>query len=1077
MQQRWYRKAVSTQGCLLVAATIAALVTASCASGSLDDLATDDSRHAATIDNGITLNGITLNGITLNGITLNGITLNGITLNGITLNGITLNGITLNGVALDGLYINGIGLNGVGLDGIGLSEVGTSGVGTYGIALDGIGLETRTLGAIGTSGEGTPGAGLRGISVNGLYLDGGGAYGVDVGGHGLIDVALRGIGSHNLQVNGTGPWGIGLGNGTQQADGLGNLTLNGRLPRHVGLKATGRPGFGLRGTGLNGLFLAGDHANTLIVNGQSLLDVGLSALAIDRLDANGVQVRNASGHATGLTTRQVHDLEAMLFHLVGCALPTGEGLTITIADGTPRTYEGLRGLAPEWADGAIGQTGEERVRACIDSSAGAYESTPFTRAHEQILETTLFHLVGCALPAGDAITVIAADGTPRTYEGLRGLAPEWADGAISQAGQERVRACIESTPDAVSGLALNAQQEADMQLLLSYMVQCALPASESVTIYAADGTPVVYPGALGLAPEWATSPLSADGELLVSACLAARSNASGQTVQISLRGGGLHTTPVERAIYRHHEGAFWGNFFAGESRMYTCSVSGADISGRSCTGDACGFEHVGSCAEVCDTKDAVDGHYSGCAGESAVINTFLNITEHQESGQDHSCIVTDDTLWCWGDNSDGELGDGTFRSSATPIAVTRLGKTVAEVGGGANHTCARALDGSAWCWGSNEHGAVGSGSTMAKHRYPTHVSSLGYDVASLGVAASHACALTTAGAMLCWGDNFFGQLGNGTTAAQSVPVQVAALGSNVARIAMGESAQHTCAMTNDGTPWCWGWNSAGQLGNGSLTDDSAPVQVAHTDDGQAFGEVTDMCTGWLHTCARKADGTTWCWGSNASGQLGSSALDATVKTRPVQVDLAGEATPGTLSCGASHTCVALRDGSLQCWGNNEHGQLGNGDLTVSTSSTPIQVTSLTDTVTRVSADASRTCTTLRDGSRWCWGDDPAGMLFGETGTNTTSVQVEIPEEHRYAPAGLELELIPSGSQVLRWSPHLAQDLEGFEIYQDGLLLANVPGDRVRWEQDSASSACYEMRALFTDGTVSSLSPLACNPLQ
>jgi alpha-tubulin suppressor-like RCC1 family protein len=532
----------------------------------------------------------------------------------------------------------------------------------------------------------------------------------------------------------------------------------------------------------------------------------------------------------------------------------------------------------------------------------------------------------------------------------------------------------------LNGVSMTADEKAGTRVLMSYMAECALTKDQQVTLLDDDGKPLVLDGLFGLAPEWASGPLSSRGEHLLSACLAARVNAQGKHVRISLRGVGVETTAVERGFYTRHEGAFWGNLFGDNPAIYTCTVEGSGISGRSCTEGECGFQSMGSCADVCSGHDPVDGHYTSCADASYVLSTFLVTTDDIELGTAHGCVLRDGTPWCWGDNAEGQLGDRTRQSRANAQPVfSSLEAEVVELSGGSQHTCARGADGSAWCWGDNSRGQLGLGINKNRKKKPVLVSEIGYDVASIAAGADHTCALTTAGEVWCWGDNIHGQLGIGSSKKlMRSPALVETLSNNVARIAASESSAHTCAMDNAGALWCWGANSDGQLGDNTRKDRKVPVQIASTVDGASFGEVTDACTGALHTCARQADGSVWCWGSNDLGQLGSGAKSQAPVTRPVRVAIEGSVAQGTLSCGANHTCAIDNDGSLQCWGDNSYGQLGNGSMTTLA---PAPVVGLNAVPVSVSADADRTCAMLDDDSMWCWGEDADGWFMAQAGVS------------------------------------------------------------------------------------------------
>jgi alpha-tubulin suppressor-like RCC1 family protein len=181
------------------------------------------------------------------------------------------------------------------------------------------------------------------------------------------------------------------------------------------------------------------------------------------------------------------------------------------------------------------------------------------------------------------------------------------------------------------------------------------------------------------------------------------------------------------------------------------------------------------------------------------------------------------------------------------------------------------------------------------------------------IATGHSttCGILTGGTLACWGNNGDGQLGNGTLIAKYTPVAVIGMGSGVAQVALGTS--HVCAVKTDGSAWCWGGNAFGQLGDGTNTRRTAPVAVS----GLASG-VSKMTAFVNHTCAVKLDGSAWCWGDNASGQLGDGST--TNRNTPTAVN--GLASGVTLvSAGGAHACAIKSDGSAWCWGSNTDGHL------------------------------------------------------------------------------------------------------------------------------------------------------------
>ena len=683
-----------------------------------------------------------------------------------------------------------------------------------GITANGItanGVTTRSLRTNGISGQGSVERNLpiNRTALDGLYVNGIGVNGVGPDGTGSNRIVLSGLGSNGVVMPGIG--------------------LRDTGPDAIGIAPTGPLDGSLVDVSVNGFYLHGEGASSLVVAGNGLTDTGLDGLAINGSGPDGIRIRSV------------------------------EARTLVVTE--------------------------------IDS------------ARQPALEIALHHLVGCALPRGRSLTITRADGTDKILSGRRGLAPEWQDGALRPESEKKVRACLESAPLADLGLALNPAQERAFHKLLRYMVGCALPAGTEVTIYASDGSPRRYAGILGLAPEWQSQPLGPYGERAVSACLAARVNALGRPVVLSFRGPGLTTTPVERQLYTTHEGAFWGNVFAEQPYVAACTVDGGGLSGRVCAdpdGD-CGFTYVGSCADVCATHDADEGYYADCDGEAAVVDTFLNIRRRPlASGQDHACVIDQSgALRCWGQNDHGQLGNHTTTASAQPTPIDELDKDVVETSVGAAHSCARKRDGSLWCWGDNARGQVGDGSQLDRHG-PELVTDLGSDVAMVDAGRSHTCVVKTDGSAWCWGDNQHGQLGDATTDPyRSLPARVSGLANNVARLSIASNADHTCAIEGDGSLSCWGDNQHGQLGDGTDIDRDAPVPIDSDARGAGFGAVTDVCTTVQYTCARRTDASLWCWG-------------ATHGPRPVAQLLPNGAGVDRLTCNSEQICVQSGGSQIWC---------------------------------------------------------------------------------------------------------------------------------------------------------------------
>jgi alpha-tubulin suppressor-like RCC1 family protein len=310
---------------------------------------------------------------------------------------------------------------------------------------------------------------------------------------------------------------------------------------------------------------------------------------------------------------------------------------------------------------------------------------------------------------------------------------------------------------------------------------------------------------------------------------------------------------------------------------------------------------------------------AGGEGEAVSLDAYTAIA----AGYAHTCALTAGGVKCWGYNSNGQLGDGTWTDRNTPVDVSGLSSGVAAIAAGLSHTCALTVGGGVKCWGWNGYGQLGDG-TNTDHTTPVDVSRLTSGVDAIAAGGYHTCALTVGG-VKCWGYNGYGQLGDGTTTNRNAPVDVSGLTSGVAAIAAGW--YHTCALTAGGGVKCWGYNWYGQLGDGTTTDRTTPVDVSGLTSG-----VAAIAAGRYHTCALTAGGGVKCWGLNWYGQLG----DGTTTDRNTPVDVSGLTSGGVaIAAGESHTCALTAGGGVKCWGYNLYGQLGNGEFGYSP--TPVDV--------------------------------------------------------------------------------------------------------------------------------------------
>jgi alpha-tubulin suppressor-like RCC1 family protein len=292
------------------------------------------------------------------------------------------------------------------------------------------------------------------------------------------------------------------------------------------------------------------------------------------------------------------------------------------------------------------------------------------------------------------------------------------------------------------------------------------------------------------------------------------------------------------------------------------------------------------------------------------------------AGNGHSCGVTKEAVaYCWGGNGLGNLGDGTFTTRLAPAAVAG-GLRFLEVRAGTSHTCGLTAGGQAYCWGDNSLGQLGDGTAPIGHQTPVEVAG-GRRFTQIRVGFRHTCALTSSGAAFCWGENAHGQLGTGTSAgpedsfgvACSIrPVRVA--GGHVFR-QIRPGGEHTCGLDEENRYFCWGNNLFGQLGDGTLTTRLKPVLVS---GGLLFAQVS---AGGMHTCGVTSQNHAWCWGRNATGQLG----DGSTTRRRQPTEVAGGLRFSGVSAGVEHSCGVTTTKRAYCWGSNAFAQLGDGTTT------------------------------------------------------------------------------------------------------------------------------------------------------
>ena len=341
------------------------------------------------------------------------------------------------------------------------------------------------------------------------------------------------------------------------------------------------------------------------------------------------------------------------------------------------------------------------------------------------------------------------------------------------------------------------------------------------------------------------------------------------------------------------------------------------------------------------------------------------------AGGRHSCAIKNDgTLWCWGNNEHGRTGLGDDDGiTLVPTHLTAAGDDWGSVSAGLAHTCARRSDGTLWCWGNNAHGRTGLGVEEGGTLYPAEVTAAGANWSSLDLGSVHSCAIKDEGTLWCWGSNNFGQTGLGVAeGATLVPTQVHGHADDWNSVAV--APMHTCATKTDGTLWCWGISSNGQggLGSGGGSHDIPMQEVT----GGVDWTVVDG--GGYHSCALREDGTAWCTGWNDQGATGMNTTAGQLSTF-TQVE--SSAQWSSLSTGTMHTCAIRKDGTLWCWGRNFENQLGTNEPGFYAQ--PTQERSQAENWSSLQAGQRHVCAVKTDGTLWCWGDNTNGKTGLDSG--------------------------------------------------------------------------------------------------
>ncbi len=463
-------------------------------------------------------------------------------------------------------------------------------------------------------------------------------------------------------------------------------------------------------------------------------------------------------------------------------------------------------------------------------------------------------------------------------------------------------------------------------------------------------------------------------------------------IQVASGPGAIHTC----ALLANGTVECWGSNYSGELGNGTTrfSPTPVGVSGLSGQATAIAVSAYSTCALLSGgTVECWGGNYYGELGNSTNSGTvnanplpfpvsgLSGTVTAIAAGDDHTCaLLVNGTVECWGSDDYGQLGDNSNNNSTTPVGVSGLSGPATALAAGGSFTCALLSNGTVECWGHNDYGQLGNNSDTDSG-VPVAVYNLS-GATAIAAGEFHACALLSNGTVECWGFNYSGQLGNDSYNDSDVPVAVYNL-SGATAIAAGES--HACALLSNGTVECWGYNDDGQLGNSSNNDSDVPAAVSNLSGAAA------VTAGWLYSCALLGNGTVECWGDNYEGELGNGGGGPTTTNAP-GTPVSGNVLPGAgakqISSGDFHTCVVISDGTVQCWGYNGSGELGNG--TTNSTSTPTTVVGVGGAgvlsgVTAVAAGPGHTCALLANGTVVCWGDNSSGELGdGFTGVGNSS---------------------------------------------------------------------------------------------
>ena len=357
-----------------------------------------------------------------------------------------------------------------------------------------------------------------------------------------------------------------------------------------------------------------------------------------------------------------------------------------------------------------------------------------------------------------------------------------------------------------------------------------------------------------------------------------------------------------------------------------------------------------------------------------VIASVPAYSETLSAGEDHTCILkSNGKAYCWGDNSVGQLGNGSTKSSLTPVAVSG-DLRLKSISVGWDHTCGVTVDDDAYCWGRGRYGRLGNGS-IENSMIPTAVSG-GLSFESVNSGLAHTCGITTDGVAFCWGRNEDGILGNNSVEGSLVPVPVSG-GLTFGSINAGSAT--TCGITTSGDAYCWGASDFGNL-LGQGDDDRDRKFVPGLVAGEFNFTPNSISVGLDHVCAINTADKAVCWGRGRYGKLGiglGGGLGVLENLRTPR-EVKGNISFSSISTGVFQTCGIATDGKAYCWGRNGSGQLGDGTTTMRVE--PVAV-SVNFDFEEISIGVDHACGISSNDDVYCWGDGNAGKLGTRSSDN------------------------------------------------------------------------------------------------